>query len=166
MQSVEQPDKLAIWKGISRPEAVPKKPFLRISAGWAAAAALLLLWVCTCYWWQSTRQQRMEAAAMAQLPVEWQLKAQEYQLLVKRYEQKVPLDGRDTTAIADEVRVLREVDGLQASFLADFEALPKDHRTAARYVRYYEQKVRILELICKKIEIHKHEAVRSVWHQG
>ena len=166
MQSVEQPDKLAIWKGISRHEAVPKKPLFRISARWAAAAALLLLWVCTYYGWQNTRQQRMEAAAMAQLPMEWQLKAQEYQLLVKRYEQKVPLDSQNTEAIADEVQVLREVDDLQASFLADFETLPKDHRTAARYVRYYEQKVRILELICKKIEIHKHEAARSVWHQG
>lgn len=166
MQSVEQPDKLAIWKGVSRREVAPKKPLFRMGARWAAAAAMLLLWVCAYYGWQNTRQQRMEAAAMAQLPVEWQLKAQEYQLLVKRYEQKMPLNGQNTEAIADEVQVLREVDDLQASFLDDFATLPKDHRTAARYVRYYEQRIRILELIFKKLEIHKHEEERNAWRQG
>lgn len=166
MQSVEQPDKLAIWKGISRHEAAPKRSLFRISARWAAAAAVFLLGVCTYYRWQNTRQQCMEAAAIAQLPMEWQLKAKEYQLLVKQYEQKVPLNSQNTEAIADEIQVLQEVNDLQASFLADFETLPKDHRTGARYVRYYEQRIRILELIVKKFEIHKHEEERNTWHQG
>lgn len=166
MQSVEQPDKPAIWQGISRPDARAKNGAFKVYFRWAAAAAVLLLGACTLFWWENTRTQRLEAATLAQLPAEWQFKTRECQLLVKHYEQKAQLHRRDTTAIADEIRVLQEVSDLQASFLADFETLPKDHRTAARYLRYYEQKIRIMELIFKKIEIHQYEEERSVHYRS
>lgn len=166
MESVEQPDKPAIWQGIARPEMRAPNISFKARFRWAAAAAVLLLGACTLFWWQSTRQQRLEAATLAQLPAEWQFKARECQLLVKHYEQKAQLHRRDTTAIADEIRVLREVNDLQASFLADFETLPKDQRTASRYLRYYEQRIRIMELIFKKIEIQKYEEERSIRYRS
>lgn len=162
LQQVEQPDRLAIWAGVS-PSPPVKATWVRRLPWRSAAAALALLLAGTSlgYWWNETRHRRLEAARFAELPPEWQAKVQVYQVLVGRQEAALKVNSPRGATAADERRELEVLDSLQAAFLADFETLPKDQRTAERFLRYYEQKNRILELILKEIQIRNHEAEKQ-----
>lgn len=166
LQQVEQPDRLAIWNGIVRTPPVEKRPEYRSPWRWAAAAAvLLLIGAGFGYWWSETRHRNTETAGLAYLPPEWQVKVREYQTLVGLREKALQLNRPDAFVASDEFRELQVLDSLQQTFLADFAAMPKDQRSAARYLHYYEQKMRIIELIIKEIEIHKHEEEKRVQQQ-
>ncbi len=166
LQQVEQPDRLAIWNGIARTPPVAKRPEYRSPWRWAAAATvLLLIGAGFGFWWSETRHRNIEAAGLADLPPEWQVKVREYQTLVGRREKVLQTNRPDAFVASTEFRELQVLDSLQQTFLADFAAMPKDQRTAARYLHYYEQKMRIIELIIKEIEKSKHEEEKRLQQQ-
>lgn len=166
LQQVEQPDRLAIWNGIGRRPPLQAQTSRRPAWIWSAAAAvLLLIGAGAGFWWSESRHRHAEIAGINELPPEWQAKVQEYQLLVGRREKSLRQSSPDAFMASDEFRELQVLDSLQQTFLADFEALPKDQRTAERYLHYYEQKMRILELIIKEIEIRKHEEQKRIQRQ-
>lgn len=160
LEQVEQPDRLAIWNGITSAKPVKTGWMQPLPTRWIAAAAiaLLLTGIGLGYWWNENRRHRPDTAVLADLPPQWQAKVREYQILVGRREQAVHVNAPRGAVLADELRELQLLDSLQQVFLADFESMPKDDRTAARCLHYYEQKIRILELILKEIQIRKHEA--------
>lgn len=166
LQQVEQPDRLAIWNGVVRTPPVAKRPEYRRPWRWAAAATvLLLIGAGFGYWWSENRHHNIETAGLTDLPPEWQVKVREYQTLVGRREKFLQTNRPDAFVASAEFRELQVLDSLQQTFLADFAAMPKDQRTAARYLHYYEQKMRIIELIIKEIEIHKHEEEKRTQQQ-
>ena len=163
LQQVEQPDRLHIWNGVTRiPPAKKTLPW-----AWAAAAILLLaVGACLGYWWSQSQRPQIKAADFADLPPEWQAKIRECQTQVSHHEKTLRVNRPSGATAADELRELQLLDSLQQRFLADFETLPKDdYRTAERYLHYYEQKIRILELILKEVQIRKHEEERHTPQQ-
>lgn len=166
LQQVEQPDRLSIWNGIVRIPPVEKRPEFRSLWRWAAAATvLLLIGAGFGYWWSENRHRNTETAGVADLPLEWQVKVREYQTLVGYREKALQRSRPGPFVASEEFRELQVLDSLQQTFLADFAAMPKDQRTAARYLHYYEQKMRIIELIIKEIEKHKHEEEKRIQQQ-
>lgn len=158
LQQVERPDRLHIWNGVTRrPPTQSRWPW-----AWAAAAILLLaLGAGLGYWWSQAHRPQVKAADFADLPPEWQAKIRAYQTQIDHQEKTLQVNRPGGVAAADELRELHLLDSLQQTFLADFEALPKDdYRTAERCLHYYEQKIRILELILKEVQIRKHEEER------
>ncbi len=163
LQQVEQPDRLHIWNGVTR------IPLAKKTLPWAWTAAIIVLLAvgaCLGYWWSQSRTPRIKAADFADLPPEWQAKIRAYQAEVSHQEKVLRVNRPSGSTAADELQELHLLDSLQQTFLADFETLPKDdYRTAERYLHYYEQKIRILELILKEVQIRKHEEERHAQQQ-
>lgn len=157
LQTVETPDTQAIWAGIKTlPE--PPKPWWRKPWWWIiGAVALLGAGAGLGIWWNESQHQETEPAVMATLPEAWRLKAVEYQKLVSNQENHLRSLLPEHSEFQIETSELELLDSMQRDFMADFQTLPKDEKTASRYLHYYEQKIRILELIIKEIQLRKNE---------
>ncbi|MBL7807708.1 MAG: hypothetical protein JNN28_07840 [Saprospiraceae bacterium] len=157
MDEVEMPDTQAIWAGVvTLPEK--KAPWWRKPFWWIAFGLVLLgAGVSLGYWWSESKHLPAEQIPIAELPEPWRNKALEYQKQVSEQETQMHALLTANTQLPLEAKELEELDRLQQDFMADFQALPKDEKTAARYLHYYEQKIRILELIIKQIQLRKNE---------
>ncbi|MEO0008513.1 MAG: hypothetical protein RJA20_2709 [Bacteroidota bacterium] len=109
------------------------------------------------YWWNESNHRPSENIQIAELPEPWKNKVLEYQKLASEREHTVRTLLTSSAQLPFETGELEELDRFQQEFMADFQALPKDEKTAARYLHYYEQKIRILELIIKQIQLRKNE---------
>lgn len=158
LEAVETPDAQAIWAGIRTLPEQPR-PWWRKPWWWVVGAvALLGSGVGLGVWWNESQHQQPAPAAMAEaLPEAWRSKAAAYQQLVSHQENHLRSLLPEQTEFQIETSELELLDSLQRSFMADFQTLPKDEKTAARYLHYYEQKIRILELIIKEIQLRKNE---------
>lgn len=160
LQQVEQPDRALIWQGVALPPRSPKKPSRWV---WVAAAGLLLLLgIGLGYWWSKNPAQPIEDVKYADLQPELAAEVQQYQQLVINREQAVHINAPKGALAMDEFRELYLLDSLHQEFLKDFPSMPKDDKSAQRYLHYYEQKIRILELILKETQIKKHEKERII----
>lgn len=166
LQKVEQPDRQAIWNSISRPVVVKKHWIKQRWWIWVALAAVfLIIGARLGYWWSQTASAPPEDLALEALSPELQAEVHQYERLVSTKEQVLRVNlpkGAALTADLDELELL---DSLHAQFLSDFPALPKDERSAQRYLHYYEQKIRILELLLKEIQLQKNEQERNAQRQ-
>jgi hypothetical protein len=158
MDHVEIPDTQAIWTGIvTLPEK--RKPLWRSTVGWIIFGVLLLVTgIMLGYWWNESNHRPSENIQIAELPEPWKNKVLEYQKLASEREHTVRTLLTSSAQLPFETGELEELDRFQQEFMADFQALPKDEKTAARYLHYYEQKIRILELIIKQIQLRKNES--------
>ena len=163
LQQVEQPDQLAIWNRIATTRPVKSRRLP--PRHWMAAAALVLVGACLGYWWHAVQSRPDNTASLADMPPEWQARVQEYQVLIGRKEQALQLNRPRGSTASDEFQELQLLDSLHRAFMADFAALPKDQRTEERLLHYYEQKIRILELILKATQIRQHEEERHAQRQ-
>jgi hypothetical protein len=162
LQSVEQPDRQAIWNGISRPVATKPTSALGRIGRWLAWAFLFLLIGATLgYWLFQKTPEQAGAFALEDLSPASQVELRRYERLAQDKEQAVrvnlPKGATDEGALTE----LQLLDSLHRQFLSDFPALPKDDRTTQHYLHYYEQKIRILELLLKEIKIQQNEQERN-----
>ncbi len=162
LQAVEQPDREAIWKGILLTPTVKNQPFYRQQWKWMVVTGLLILGSSYLgYWYSETKKSPQKEIDLADLPLEYQIKVRQYQTLVGQKEAILHINRPAGSVAAEELQELQLLDSIQQVFLADFKALPKNERTIQRCLIYYEQKIRILELALKEIQIHKHEKERN-----
>lgn len=158
-EQVEQPDRQAIWARIQHP--APLKATRPVWQRLLAACILLLVGVGIGWWWQQSASATREAAFLASLPPKAQAQIQQYQTLVRHKEMALQTYSAGGAAVPGDLTELQALDSLQQVFWDDVQALPKDEHTAQLYLRYYEQKIRILELVLKEIQIHEHEKERT-----
>jgi hypothetical protein len=157
MEHVETPDTQAIWDGVVT-QQVKKALWKRPSLWWITLGVLLLVsGILLGYWWNESKHRSSEEVQIAELPEPWHQKVLEYQKHASAQEYKMHALLTNRNAIPLEANELEELDHLQQDFMKDFRALPKDEKTAARYLHYYEQKIRILELIIKQIQLKRNE---------
>ena len=166
LQQVEQPDKLAIWTGIASSLPVKPEKGFRLTRNWLLAAILLLsIGIGLGYWWRKNLSEASPNRGFAELPPVYENQLNQYQELVRQKEASLYVNSPNRASLAREFGELQLLDSLQQAFLSDFEALPKDYRTAQRYLHYYEQKIRILELIIKEIQIKNNEKEKNLQWQ-
>lgn len=155
LDQVETPDIQGIWEGIATSQE-KKKNWGRSSIWLITLGALLLsVGILLGYWWNESKQQLMEDVQIAKLPEPWHHKVLEYQKRASEQEYFMRTLLTGNTQLPLEALELEELDRMQKDFMADFQALPKNEKTAARYLHYYEQKIRILEMIIKQIQLRK-----------
>ncbi|MBL7828196.1 MAG: hypothetical protein JNJ57_16310 [Saprospiraceae bacterium] len=161
LENVEIPDEQAIWSGIKTlPET--KRPWWH-KPGWWVAFALVLLGTGAGlgYWWNESTHQQREPVLMAELPEPWQQKAADYQKLVSEHELEMRALLTNNSDLPSETAELELLEQMHRDFMSDFQTLPKDEKTASRYLHYYEQKIRILKLIIKEIQLRKNETEKQ-----
>ncbi len=157
LQGVEQPDQAAIWNKIRQKREKQRGVLIRLSWRRAAAVALILASVGFGYWWGRRGAPPSEASLIAELPSEWRHRVHSSRAVALRREADLRQNRPPNALAADEFRELHLLDSLHRDFMADLQSLPKDQRTAELFLQYYEQKIRILELISKEIQLYHYE---------
>ncbi|MFN7118688.1 MAG: hypothetical protein ACK4TA_17955 [Saprospiraceae bacterium] len=162
LEQVEQPDRAAIWGGVQRKMGTPARRFYQHPSWRAVAASVAILLIASAGWWaHRLLYGYSEDITLTHLSPEWQKEIKYYQQLVNEKERTLHLENIDRDAFSEVLRELESLDSVQAEFRQDFRALPKDERTVQTLLRYYEQKIRILELLTKEIQIKQNEQERD-----
>lgn len=162
LQEIEQPDRAAIWGGVQqkmgmKPRRFYQNPWLR-----AVAVSAAIALVASAGWWaHRLLYGYAEPIPVANLSPKWQQEVEQYQQMVNEKERELRLENIDRDAYGEVLKELESLDSVQAQFNEDFRALPKNDRTVQTLLRYYEQKIRILELLSKEIQIKKNEEERD-----
>lgn len=162
LEEIEQPDRAAIWGGVQqkmgmKPRRFYQNPWLR-----AVAASVAILLIAGAGWWaHRLLYGYTNDIPLANLSPKWQKEVEQYQQVVNEKEEALHLENIDRNAYGEVLRELESLDSVQAQFKEDFRALPKDEKTIQTLLRYYEQKIRILELLSKEIQIKKNEQERD-----
>lgn len=162
LEQIEQPDQQAIWSGVQqrlgmKPRRFYQNPWLR-----AIAASVAIILIASAGWWaHRLLYGYSEQIPMTNLSPQLQAEIQQYQQLVDQKERELRLENIDRDAFGEVLLELESLDSVQAEFRQDFQALPKNERTVQTLLRYYEQKIRILELLSKEIQIKKNEQERD-----
>lgn len=162
LEQVEQPDQAAIWGGVQR--RLGRKPRRFYQNQWlqAIAASVAIIVIAGAGWWaHRLLYGSSDQLSVTNLSPRWQQEVQQYQQIVDHKERELRLENIDKDAFGEMLKELESLDSVQSEFRQDFQALPKDERTVQTLLRYYEQKIRILELLSKEIQIKKNEQERD-----
>lgn len=161
LEQIEQPDRAAIWGGVQRKLGVQSRSFYPSPWARVGAASVIILLIAGAGWWAYFWFNNAKDVPIANLSPQLQQKVQRYQDLVKNKERELHIDNINKNTFSEVLRELESLDSVQMEFRADFQALPKDERTVQTLLRYYEQKIRILELLSKEIQIKQNEKERD-----
>ncbi len=164
MDRVERPDRRTMWEEIQRQQGLtPIKSSRQTWRGFAmgAAASVAVLLIAGVSWWAYQQMNTKHTAIAVNLPPQWQKEQQEYQQLIENKMQSLRLENIDKNAYREVLQELEHLDSMQLLFQQELPALPKDDRTILILMRYYEQKIRILEILSKEIQIQQNEKERK-----
>lgn len=164
LDAVEQPDRAKIWAEIQRnqglvPISKARQTMRGFWMGVAASIAVLLVagagWMAYQYWNLSPNE------VAVNLPPQWEQEQRQYQQLVENKMEELRLENIDRDAYRDVLKELEEIEQMQQEFEKELPALPKDDKTIQTLLRYYEQKIRILEILSREIQLKQHEEERN-----
>ncbi len=164
LDQVEQPDRAALWRRIqpqlpAKHRRMPAPAFL-----YGVAATVLFLLIAG--WWVVYGNYSEAAQLHAKLPAARRPELDRHFRLLQQKEQELQLTQLDRTAYRQWFAELATLDSLHGEYSADFNSLPKDDRTADLVLQHYEQKIRILELFSKEIQLQQHEKERIAWNRN
>lgn len=167
LEQIEEPDRAAIWGGVQRKIGVRVRLFYQRQWVRTLAASVAILLIAGAGWWAHLWfYSNADEIQVAGLSPQWQQEVQHYQQLVNNKERELRLENIDKDVFGEVLRELKSLDSVQTEFRADFQALPKNERTVETLLRYYEQKIRILELLSKEIQIKQNEKERNTQQRG
>lgn len=169
LESVEQPDRAKIWAEVQRQQGLTpintsKQTMRGFLMGVAASVAVLL--VAGAGWWVYQNAVTEPTPVAVNLPPQWAQEQQEYKQLIENKKQELRLENIDRDAYREVLKELEEIEKMQQAFEEELLTLPKDDKTIQTLMRYYEQKIRILEILSKEIQIKQHEEARNDTNQS
>lgn len=155
LNQIEQPDHQLIWNRLQQQRR-------RRSARrnwWAAAAAVAVLLISATLIREKLHQSP-EIAALTLLSLEQRETIVHCRQVIAEKERIIKAATQGSDNYAEWEHELETLEADQKRFISDLATLPKDERYAETLVRFYVQKVRILELFTKKIDIQSDEKER------
>jgi len=162
LDHVEQADREAIWAGVQermKPQArvVPfyQRRFVRV-----IAASMLIVLIAGAGWFAHSIFGGAQSQGVAYSP-ELQAMERQYQQLIEYKKKELRLENIDKDAYREVLAELEEVERQQEQYKQDWSKLPQDERNIQTLMRMYEQKIRILEILAKEIQIQKNEKDRN-----
>lgn len=163
LDGVEQPDREAIWAGMQarmKPEArvvsFYQRPFVAM-----VAASIAVVLIAGAGWFAHSIFGGSETADELAYAPEFKVMEEHYEQLIADKKQALRLENIDKDAYAEVLKELEEVEQMQQQYKEELSSLPKDERSVQTLLRMYEQKIRILEILSKEIQIKKNEKERN-----
>ncbi len=161
LDQIEQPDELQIWQGIQqnlKQQPVKKQWSYRSIA--LAASILFLLGFGLAYLALPFEKEQSESP-LASLAPEFAQEEARYIQLITEKENIIRLDQLDSTQYADIFNDLALLESIQKEYRQDIPQVGPNEKLIKTLIKYYEQKIRILERLTREIEINEkyHEKV-------
>ena len=150
---VDEPDDDLIWQGISG-RLEKKKTFFSF---WKVAAAILIL-LTGAYFISRKAQPDQESVSVTLASISPELATQEksFFLIIDQKLKELEESEINREAYAPFFEELEILDELNAEYLEDLNSGPVSPRLISALLRYYEQKIRILEQLLMEIEKNKY----------
>jgi len=158
-EQVEQPDP-STWDAIAARLPAEENPWtLRVGRHlrYSIAASLLLL-VTAAAWWTLNQGGATTPPTLSTYYPELGTVEAAYQLQINLRKQAMDFDEIDPALYHDIFQELRELEQLHTTYLEDLPIHAQEEKLIHTLLRYYEQKMRILERLSKEIKNrYKHE---------
>lgn len=156
---VDEPDDDLIWQGISG-KLEKKKSFFSF---WKVAAAVLIL-LTGAYFISRKAQPVQESVSVTLASISPELATQEKSFFLIIDQKLKELEEREINkeAYASFFEELEILDELNAEYLEDLNTGPVSPRLISALLRYYEQKIRILEQLLMEIEKNKYHESKVI----
>jgi len=155
LNRIERPDHQLIWNRLQQQRR--KRTTRR---NWLAAAAAVAVLLISATLIREKLNHSPEIAALTLLSLEQRAEIVRCRQLIDEKERIIATAVKDGENYAEWQHELKTLETDQERFIRDLATLPKDERYAETLVRFYVQKVRILELFIKKIDIQSDEKER------
>lgn len=162
--SVEMPRIAAMWEKIKKQETEPEaqsgwKIHIGSNWRWTIAAAVALIGAMVLFW-----PQPPHTAVDYQLSdfyPEFAGKEREYRQLVAAKEKAIGLDNIDHRHFREIFEELALLEEIQAQNLRDLPEYYDNEQLVQTLIKYYEQRIRILERLALEIDKKKHYEERN-----
>ena len=158
LDHIEMPDTIRIWKGIQNELKEGKSPPTNgwgLSIGkywkWSIAASVCLLVVAYFLFWQMPPSSSEDIDLASYYP-ELAAQQDEFVQQIKQKEAEVNIGKLDKSSFADIFTELEMLDNIHQGTLQDVPKYIDNEQMVRTLIRYYEQKIRILERLSKEVE--------------
>lgn len=158
LDHIEEPDTRRIWKGIQNElmeEKSPHKNGWNLSIGkywqWSMAASVCLLIVAYFLFWQMPPSSSEDIDLASYYP-ELAKQQDEFVQQIKQKEAEVNIDQLDKNSFTDIFKELEMLDNIHQETLEDVPKYIDNEQMVRTLIRYYEQKIRILERLSREVE--------------
>jgi len=168
---VESPNTEKIWRGIEARRRKSRGGSWRIAIGrnWRYTIAATVVLAAALYFLLPQRAPTApEMARLAQYYPQLQEEEQSYRRLIAQRKSALSFSQIDREQYPEIFRELATLDSVHREILRDAPRYYDNERLIRTLMRYYEQKVRILDHLSKEIEKNethdqKHNSRRSTW---
>lgn len=168
---VESPNTEKIWRGIEARRRKSRGGGWRIAIGrnWRYTIAATVVLAAALYFLLPQRAPTApEMARLAQYYPQLQEEEQSYRRLIAQRKSALSFSQIDREQYPEIFRELATLDSVHREILRDAPRYYDNERLIRTLMRYYEQKVRILDHLSKEIEKNethdqKHNSRRSTW---
>lgn len=163
LDHVEQPDREAIWAGVQQQMQPQTRviPFYKRRWVQVVAASVIIALIAGAGWFAHDILGGASRDANLAFSPEFQAMEKQYQLLIKHKKEELRLENIDKDAYREVLQELEEIERMQEQYKEELSSLPQDERNIQTLLRMYEQKIRILEILNKEIQIQKNEQNRN-----
>lgn len=160
---VERANIEGIWAGIEANLAEDKRPSgwsLQIGSYWRWSIAALIVLSTGLLWLVPSSPER-ELPDLAEYYPQLKEQEQNYQRLIAQKETEMQLHELDVKKYPDLFMELELLDKIQAEYIKDIPAFKDNDQLINTLIRYYEQRIRILERLSNEIEKSKRHEHRA-----
>lgn len=164
LDQIEQADELLIWQGVQqslKKQEPPKR--LWSYRRFAAAASILFLFGYGLAYLTFPSPEKTTPMHLTKLVPELEKEENRYIQLITEKEKAIQLDRVDSTKYADIFNDLALLESIHREYRKDIPQVGPKEQLIQTLVKYYEQKIRILERLSREIEINEnyHEKNRQ-----
>ena len=167
LDKIEMLDTSRIWQGIQQElqqEKTLSPSGWNISIGkywqWSIAASICLL-IVAYFVLQPTLTKPTETIDLASFYPELADQQDEYVQLIKQKEAEINLSDLDKASFAEIFRELEMLDNIHQETLQDVPKYIDNEQLVRTLIRYYEQKIRILERLSKEVEKQQYDEEKN-----
>lgn len=168
LDRIEMPDTGRIWRGIRgdlQQEPPKKNNGWKLSVGrywqWSIAASICLIIVAGLWWYNGSASAASGQVDLARYYPELAEQKEEYVRMIKQKEAEVNIQNIDPDNFADIFKELEMLDDIHQQTLGDVPKYIDNEQLVRTLIRYYEQKIRILERLSKEVAKQKYHEEKS-----
>ncbi len=169
LDRIEMPNKARLWQKIQVELSVEEKPAAKdgwgISIGrywqWSIAASICLIVVAALLFWPQNLAKRSGQIDLASYYPELAEQQDHYVRLIRQKEKEINLEQLEEHNFADIFKELKILETIHRQTLDDVPQYIDNEQLVRTLIRYYEQKIRILERLSKEVSKQKYHEEKN-----